>query len=203
MQVRSSSSSPRNHAYSRGFTLIELLAVIVIVAILFSYATLAIRGVDPEENLHTEARKLDRLIQLALEESILRGQDYAMDIFIDGYRFLRLENQQWVEISDDKLLRTRQLPEDMELELSIEDTGVNIEPESKLTDFSLDSTVDKFADEGSDEEGRTKIEPQIFLLSSGEITPEFSIRVFYPNIDTSYLVEGDFDGQHRVRLSDL
>ncbi len=188
----------------RGFTLIELLAVIVIVAILFTYATLAIRGTEPEEMIQLEARRLDRLIQLALEEAILRGEDYAMDISIDSYRFLRLENQQWVEIKNDKLLRARQLPEDMELELNLEETTVNIDNNSKLTDFSLDSTVDKFADsDDEDEDKENKVEPQFFLLSSGEITPEFSIRLFYPQIETSYLVEGEFDGQHKVILSDL
>lgn len=187
---------------SRGFTLIELLVVIVIVAILFSYATLAIRGVEPEELIETEARRLDRLLQLVLEESILRGQDYGIDVYIDGYRFLRLENQQWVEITNDKLLRARTFPPDMELELTLEDTEVNTR--SKLTDFSLDSTVDKFADtENDDESGTKKLTPQIFLLSSGEISPEFSIRVFFPNVETSYLVNGSFDGQHKVSISDL
>jgi len=186
---------------SQGFTLIELLAVIVIVAILFSYATLAIRGVEPEELIETEARRLDRLIQLVLEESILRGQNYGIDVFVDGYRFLRLENQQWVEISHDKLLRARTLPPEMELELTLEETEVDTK--SKLTDFSLDSTVDKFADEGSDEPKKKTITPQIFLLSSGEISPEFNIRVFFPNVDTSYLVNGSFDGQHKVSISDF
>jgi len=185
----------------QGFTLIELLVVIVIVAILFSYATLAIRSVEPEELIETEARRLDRLIQLVLEESILRGQDYGIDVFIDGYRFLRLENQQWVEISNDKLLRARTLPPEMELELTLEETEVNTK--SKLTDFSLDSTVDKFADEESDEPKKKTITPQVFLLSSGEITPEFTIHMFFPNVETSYLITGNFDGQHNVSLSDL
>jgi len=195
---------PRLGFRSQGFTLIELLVVIVIVAILFSFATLSIRSVEPEELIETEAQRLDRLIQLVLEESILRGQDYGIDVFVDGYRFLRRENQQWVEISNDKLLRARTLPPDMELELTLEDTEV--QTNSKLTDFSLNSTVDKFANEDNKtdgESGTKKITPQIFLLSSGEISPEFTIRVFFPNVETSYLVTGSFDGQHKVSISDL
>ena len=65
----------------RGFTLIELLVVIVIVAILFTYTTLAIRGNSPEDAIKEEAHRLERLIELALEESILRGEEYGIEFF--------------------------------------------------------------------------------------------------------------------------
>ncbi|HHO58992.1 MAG TPA: type II secretion system protein GspH [Thiotrichales bacterium] len=199
-----SAFSPRARNACRGFTLIELLVVIVIVAILFSYTTLAIRGHDPEEMIQTEARRLDRLIQLALEEAILRGEEYALEVGIDGYRFLRFQQQRWVVIDTDRILRTRQLPVDMELELSLEETEIVIDPNAGMSkEFSLESEVDKFAEEGEDGNKRKKLEPQIYLLSSGEITPEFSIRLFYPGVETSYLVEGRFDGEHNAVISEL
>lgn len=188
----------------RGFTLIELLAVIVIVAILFTFATLAIRGHDPNEMLQTEAQRLDRLIRLALEEAILRGEEYGLEINIDGYRFLRLNGKKWTEISSDRILRPRLLPENMELELSLEDTEIVIDPDEGMgNNFSLESTVDKFGEEETPEQKKNRIVPQIYLLSSGEITPEFSIRFLYPDIETSYLVNGSFDGKTEHILSDL
>ena len=62
--------------------------VIVIIAILFTFTTLAIRGTSPEELLQTEAQRLDRLLQLALEEAILKGVEYGLEFKPNSYRFL-------------------------------------------------------------------------------------------------------------------
>jgi len=72
----------------KGFSLLELLVVIVIISILFTFTTLAIRGTSPEELIQTEAQRLDRLLQLALEEAILKGQEYGLEFKPDSYRFL-------------------------------------------------------------------------------------------------------------------
>ena len=72
----------------KGFSLLELLVVIVIISILFTFTTLAIRGTSPEELLQTEALRLDRLLQLALEEAILKGEEYGVEFKPGSYRFL-------------------------------------------------------------------------------------------------------------------
>ncbi len=50
-------------AKHQGFTLIELLVVVVIVAILFTYTTLAIRSNSPEDYIKEEAHRFERLTQ--------------------------------------------------------------------------------------------------------------------------------------------
>ncbi len=187
-----------------GFTLIELLAVIVIVAILFTFATLAIRGHEPDELIRTEARRLHRLVELALEEAILRGEDYALEFDIDGYRFLHFREKQWLPLESDRILRARQLPEGMEVELDVEDTTVRIGTEIDMgDDFSLESTVDKFAEKDASGKTVKKADPQVFLLSSGEISPPFSVRFFYPDVETSYQLNGRFDGQLVVETGEI
>ena len=57
---------PKYKMKHKGFSLLELLVVIVIISILFTFTTLAIRGTSPEELIQTEAQRLDRLLQLAL-----------------------------------------------------------------------------------------------------------------------------------------
>ncbi len=185
-----------------GFTLLELLVVVVIVAILFTYTTLAIRSDTPEEIIKKEAQRMERLVQLALEESILRGEEYGLEIFLDGYRFLRFDvtENRWLPLTDDKILRQRELPLDMELEMNLEDTEIVIELASdpmKEQKLDLDSGSDE---EDSDEE---KAKPQIFLLSSGEITPEFDVRFYILGVEASYFVKGAFDGTLDTELSDL
>ena len=118
-----------------GFSLLELLVVIVIIAILFTFTTLAIRGTSPEELLETEAQRLDRLLQLALEEAILRGMEYGLEFTPNSYRFLLYIENTWQPHESDRLLRERQLPENMEFELEIEQIDVLIgETERKEDD---------------------------------------------------------------------
>ena len=186
LAVHSGRSSPQPSRQT-GFSLLELLVVIVIIAILFTYTTLAIRGTSPEELLQTEAQRLDRLLQLALEEAILRGMEYGLEFKPNSYRFLFYAENTWQSLDADKLLHERQLPEDMEFELEIEQIDVLIE-------------ADDNADDDEDEE---RLRPQVFLLSSGEITPEFSVRLVMPGVATSYIVTGSVNGEHQAELSDL
>lgn len=177
---------PIHNTKHRGFSLLELLVVIVIISILFTFTTLAIRGTSPEELIQTEAQRLDRLLQLALEEAILKGQEYGLEFGPNSYRFLLYFENNWQPLEGDKLLRERQLPENMEFELEIEQIGVLIE-EPKDPDEEDEETPD----------------PQVFLLSSGEITPEFSVRLVMPGVDTSYIVSGTINGEHKAEISEL
>ncbi len=169
----------------RGFTLLELLVVIVIISILFTLSTLAIRGTSPEELIQTEAMRLDRLLQLALEEAMLKGQEYGLEFSPDSYRFLLYVEESWLPLEQDKLLRQRELPEGMEFELEIEQIDVLIEGDRG----------------GQRDEDQPR--PQVFLLSSGEITPEFSVRLVMPGVETSYVVSGTVNGEHKAELSEL
>jgi len=197
-----------------GFTLIELLVVVVIVAILFTYTTLAIRGTSPEELIQEEARRLTRLVQLASEEAILRGEEYGIEIFVDGYRFLRQSDGKWFAFEGDKILRERELPSDMEIELQTEETDIEISnlTSSAITTFMNEASALEAAladttlgGDGDDEESGevSKVQPQIYLLSNGEITPEFEIRFYILGVETSYLVKGEFDGKLTTETSGL
>lgn len=192
----------RHGGRENGFTLLELLVVVVIVAILFTYTTLAIRSDSPEDIIKKEAQRLERLIQLALEESILRGEEYGIEIFLDGYRFVRfsIEDNQWLPLSEDRILRERELPLDMELEMTLEDTEIVIDLASDpMSEKKLDLDIE--SDDKEDDEKKAK--PQIYLLSSGEITPEFDVRFYILGTETSYFVKGSFDGSLTTELSDL
>ena len=177
---------------AQGFTLLELMIVIVITAILFSFATLTIRGNSPEDLIKEEARRLDRLIQLVLEEAVLKNTEYGLEFKSNSYRFLTLNNDEWQAISGDKLLRQRELPEDMEIELTVDQTDIII-GDTLITTDEDNANIDE----------EEKAKPQIFLLSSEEITPEFSARFLLRGIETSYVVNGSIDGKHEVKLSDF
>jgi len=194
----------RYFSRARGFTLLELLVVVVIVAILFTYTTLAIRSDSPEDIIKKEAQRMERLVQLALEESILRGEEYGLEIFLDGYRFLRFTKNQWQPLSGDKILRQRELPLEMEMEVRLEDTEITIDPSSDaMSEQKLDLNIGAELGGDDEEEDKKKTKPQIYLLSSGEITPEFDVRFYILGVETSYFVRGFFDGSLKTEISDL
>lgn len=184
-----------------GFTLIELIVVIVIVAILFTYTTLAIRGNSPEDAIKEEARRLERLIELALEESILRGDEYGIEIFIDGYRFLSATDGVWAPITQDAILRERELPENMEIETHLADSPLVV----ALSSDPLSDDQVELEESGETDEATTaeKIYPHIYLLTSGEIAPDFDVRFYIPGVETSYIVKGLFDGTLTTEISAL
>ncbi len=170
-----------------GFSLLELLVVIVIISILITFSTLAIRGTSPQELIQTEAQRLDRIVQLALEEAILKGEEYGIEFLPNGYRFLRYSEDAWQPMSEDKLLRQRDLPPGMGIELEIENIAV---------------IIDETSDD-EDENKKKKFKPQVFLLSSGEISPEFKVHLVMPGVSTSYIVSGYVDGNHEAKISEL
>lgn len=184
----------------QGFTLLELMIVIVIVAILFSFATLTIRSNSPEDLIKEEAQRLHRLIQLALEEAVMKNAEYGLEFKTNSYRFLSYSEGSWQAISGDKLFRERELPDEMEVELAIEQIDIII---GESADADNDSEKYGIDSDMNSEDEKDKPKPQVFLLSSEEITPEFSARFSLPGIEASYIVSGSIDGKQEIRLSDF
>ena len=174
--------------------------MVVIVAILFTYTTLAIRSDTPEDLIRTEALRLQRLVQLALDEAILRGEEYGLEVKLDGYRFLRFNQNQWQPLETDKQLRPRELPYDMEMEMRLEDTEIVIDPGN---DSMSEQILNLDGEDGDGEKKKRRAKPQIYLLSSGEITPEFEIRLFILGVEASFIVNGRFDGAVTMKASEL
>lgn len=132
---------------SRGFTLLEIMVVVIIVGIVLTFATLNTGGDSRAEQMQREAERLLALLELAQEEAVMRGEQLALRIGEADYEFMILENDDWAPLVDNKPLRPRKLPQGIELRLELQDNpppGLSAE---------------------NDEQ------PQVFLLSSGEMTP--------------------------------
>ena len=149
-----------------GFTLLELLAVIVIIGIIISFASLSI-GQNTSRIVQDEAERLHGLIQLAGEEAVLQGRELALEFDHDRYRFLELGAKDWVPIEEDKMLRERPLPEAVMVKLMLEGVEASFEDKKKL--------------------------PRIFILSSGELTP-FDLTLSTDEGE-EYTLQGQFNGK--------
>ncbi len=173
---------------SRGFSLFELMVVIVIVGLMFSFTTLNLRPDTPEELIRDEARRFNQLLGLLLDEAVLRGEDFGIEFKPRSYQFARLDNEnRWVAVDNDRILRPRELPDEMEIDLTVEQTEIVLQQATSTEITETEIEV---------------LEPQVFALSSGEFTPEFSAAFFYPTLAERYLVTGRFDGQHNAKAED-
>ncbi|MCB1753984.1 MAG: type II secretion system minor pseudopilin GspH [Gammaproteobacteria bacterium] len=164
----------------RGFTLIEMLAVVVILAILSSFALLNMNFDNKAKRVEEQANQLAALLELASDEAIYLQKELGLRFGEGQFEFYQLEKNSdetgqqtsnlpgeeqkkqkpyWLPVSGDQRLRKRELSEDMRLELEITGVAVVIEEPSE-TDIE-----------------EKKVKPHIMMLSNGEILPDFVITL--------------------------
>ena len=137
------------------------MVVLVLIGIIFTFAMLSLGGDDYAELMEQESHRLTTLLELASDEAVLRGEELAVLFSEDGYEFLILNEDRWQASGEDGLLKAYTLPADIELRLEIEG-----EPPILTAAAAAAEDADK---EDRDEE--EPLEPQVFILSSGEMTP--------------------------------
>jgi hypothetical protein len=98
-----------------------------------------------------------------------------------SYRFVEFDpiTGQWSEVIGDDTLRLRELPEELELALYIEDRQVLLKADPVRTD--------------DDERGIEAYAPHVLIYSSGDLTP-FELHFLRDLDDASVAIRGDFAG---------
>ena len=197
VSVRHKSTNIANIRGDSAFTLIELLVVIVIVGIVSAVALLSFGILGDDRNLQREARRLGSLVELANDEATMQGRDYGLEIMQSGYRFVEHDpfTEQWHEIIGDETLRPRQLEEQMEFELFIEDRRVLLEEDAADTESDEDD---------NDDTKRNVIDdyiPHVLILSSGDITP-FELRIVRQQDRTEITMTMSLLGEFEIQTND-
>lgn len=161
----------------KGFTLIEILLVLV----LLSVASVAVISTLPQKSsdeAKQQALALYHRLQLLNEEAILSGKDYGVhfDEKDASYQLLTLDLEGWKKLSDSDLPEEVELPTGITMVLQL---GGNVwKDEDRL--FTPSSLFDE--DMFADVEEKEKVPaPQVFIMSSGEVTP-FSIAIYPQNL---------------------
>lgn len=160
-----------------GFTLLELLAVVVIIGVVLTFATLSLRGDRRADLLREEAERLLALTRLAQEEAVLRGEEIGLRVGPDRYEFLTYATDRWVALEEDAVLRAREVPPELTLELEVEgytSAGGRQGPPA----------------------GRAA-GPDVVLWSSGEVTP-FRAVMRVAGAEEGYTLDGTLDGALRL-----
>jgi len=157
------------HVRHRGFTLIEVMTVVFIIGVIITFASLSI-GQNSDHTLEEEAKRLQYLIKLASEESVLRATSMTVVITKEGYQFETIQGDQFVPLEKDKLFRKREFPQDMKITMEIQGQSVSFDNKDHP--------------------------PRIFILSSGEMT-DFKITLGLED-SQPYIITGDLIGQVKL-----
>lgn len=174
----------RVHGRCGGFSLIEILVVIVIIGIVMSIAMLSITLAGGDNQLRDEAQRIMSLVEVARDESLLQGREFGLEFMQDSYRFVEFDplTQQWSEVIGDDTLRLRQLPEELELELFIEDRRIMLKTDPERT-----------ASDNEDRPGVERYAPHVLIYSSGDMSP-FEVHLLRRIDDSLVAVQGDAAG---------
>ncbi|KAB0461041.1 MULTISPECIES: prepilin-type N-terminal cleavage/methylation domain-containing protein [Vibrio] len=158
-----------------GFTLIEILLVLVLLS-LTAVAVIATIPTNSKDVAKKYAQSFYQRVLLLNEEAILSGLDFGVrvDEKKSTYVLMALKSEGWQEVEFEKIPSSTELPEELALSLTL-GGGVWEDDERLFNPGSL-FDEDMFAD--LEEEKKPK-PPQIYILSSAEMTP--FVLSFYPN----------------------
>ena len=165
----------------RGFTLVEVLVVVLIIALGASLVAFSVGGDNVAAKLNDEAETFANMSALVLDEAVLSGQQWGIDLYRNssgdvgeiGYRWLLRD-----EVVTDRWLPATPVGLDIaggyfsagvDGELTVEGTAKEIGPllePAAVTDDDEDKNGS--AQNANDE--REKLVPDILLLSSGEVS---------------------------------
>ena len=174
-----------------GFSLLELMIVMVIIGILVSIFTLSVGSFDDNE-AEEHARRLEALLDLAMEDATMQGREIGLRIYQHGYEFSArapqvdeqgLQYWAWVRLDDDRFLQPRELGDDYALELIVEGKELDL-------DFDRKEDEDEYL-------------PQIYIFSSGDVAPEFELRIRQSYASGAIVLTASVDGSVEVKADEF
>lgn len=174
----------------QGFTLLELMVVLVLIGVVVSM-TLMVKGRDGYDLAEEEARRLQVLMRLAGDESVLNNRELALEFHADGYRFLSYDprSRAWQPFAGRSPFRPRCLPSLVAMEVEMGGDGPAVLDRMGCLNGRLASQ------DQAEEEDPERIFYRVLFLSSGEMTP---FRITLPvadRDDEDFLLMGNLQGQ--------
>ncbi|MFT2092226.1 type II secretion system minor pseudopilin GspH [Paraglaciecola sp. 2405UD69-4] len=166
-----------------GFTLIEVMLVLLIMGLAVGAVVLNYSGESAQDRLKKQAQRLQVVFNMAADFAVLNQRQLGLRVEEDEntYYFMYLDQEQtWQKIEEDRALGDHILPEEFSLELSLTDlpwdTSSSLFSNDEL--FEEDFSLSEDGTEIGNEEDKKPEPPQVFIFSSGEITP-FSLSLIY------------------------
>lgn len=164
-----------------GFTLIEVVVVLALIGLILSTVSYSVFSGSIEKNIEKEVRRLQVVFNMASDYAVINQLELGLRIDDEKqtYEFVKLdEDDEWVALDELKHFSLVTFSEGVFLEITLE--GLPWQDDESLFDnriFDEQLSVSNDGVEIGKEEDVPPPPPQIFILSSGEITPfELFIR---------------------------
>ncbi|MDX1676317.1 type II secretion system minor pseudopilin GspH [Arsukibacterium sp.] len=146
-----------------GFTLLEVMLVLLLIGLLATTVVLNFSGDSPEQRLNKETERFQQVFQFIAETAMLKQQEWGLVLNPGSYQFVYFDGEKWQLAEQIKAATEYKLADDIQLQLELE--GL---PGAELSLLSQLNWQDD--DEVADSE-QPPVLPQVFMLSSGEISP--------------------------------
>lgn len=177
-------------ALSVGFTLLELMLVILLIGLLATMVTLNFSGESRQEKLANEAERFQQITQYVAETAMLKQQEWGLYVLNDRYGFLYYDEDsaKWLEAEEPEGLRQHKLGQDISIMLELD--GLEAAESNLLSqlEWQLDDE-----EQATEEAPEIPVLPQVFILSSGEISPFKLVFAEQSDLTTLYsAVSNDF-----------
>ena len=172
--------------------MLEILIVLVILSVMASMLTVSL-GENPIDELEREAQRLQAVMQMAADEALLEGAEYALAPSTDrkqpGYRIVRLtyeldDDDKGLSLADSSKAKWQPiekapfdfypLPEPYSFDLELLDGVTN---NSAFNSQEARQRLQKLGDKS----GLQAWRPEVLILSSGEVTP-FEITFYHSDL---------------------
>lgn len=155
--------------------------VVAIIGLLVQAVALSWRSIGTDQELEQETGRLRSMIDLLNEEALMQSRDYGIMFTETGYRFYVFDYQQlqWVEPQADRLLQAHPLRPLLSMALLLDGREVPLEPDFESQDVD-------------------NPEPQVMVLSSGEVTP-FTVEMSRAGIAGRFELTAQLNGDVEVK----
>ena len=145
-----------------GFTLLEIMVVLVLIGLTVSYVLPNLKPGDSQRAIESEAKRFSALVQIAHEQALTTGKDFGVEVTDSGYTFMLWQQNRWQPVKGDRLLKAVTLDNTITIRLfpgeSVWHEALEQESQSNKSFFS-------------DKDSNKQKEPNIFIWSSGDLTP--------------------------------
>ncbi|WP_094751364.1 type II secretion system minor pseudopilin GspH [Psychromonas sp. CD1] len=144
----------------QGFTLLEIMLVVLIMAMVSVGVVMNLPKItQQDEDLNWQTQRFVTLLHFFQDEALMSGKELGIILRDNGYQFIvyQYTDKEWQKLTIKRVTTQVTLPESLTLK------------------FTLQGAVWEELDSADVEVNKDALIPQVYVMSSGEVTP-FSIE---------------------------